>query len=126
MLPLVRDRVGTGDRDFENHTASHDSAGARRLRPDGDRLDHAHRDVVAGHVAGKTAHLNRVITGVGVLHIRQIQRGARGTVNQVTVTSPLVTQFRIRQRVARRDFQRHSAVQQSVRALGRRVDHRCL
>ena len=126
MFPLVGDRVGAGDRYFEDNTASNDSTGTRWLRPDGDRLDHSHGNVVTGHAASEAAHLNRVIAGVCVLHVCEVQRGFGGAANQISVTPPLVGQFRIRKGAAGRDLQCRGAVQQSVRALGHRVDHRCL
>ena len=126
VFPLVRDRIRAGDRDFENHTATHDAADTRRLRPDGDRLDHTHGNVITGHIAGKAAHLDGVVAGIGVLQICQTQCGSGGAVDQVAVPTPLVGQFCIGQGTARRNLQSHGAVQQTVRALGHRVDHRSL
>ena len=90
VFPLVSDRVSARDRDFEDNTAADDSAGARWLYPDGDGLNHAHQDVITGHFAGETAHLDRIIPGIGVLHVFQSQRGSRCAVNQVAVSPPLI------------------------------------
>ena len=69
VFPLVSDRVSTRDRDFEDNTAADDSTCARRLCPDGDRLNHAHGNVITGHIACKTGHLDGVIAGISILQI---------------------------------------------------------
>ena len=90
MFPLVGDRISAGDRYLKDYTASYNTAGARRLRPDSDGLNHAHRYIIASYTAGKTAYLNTIISRIGVVYVCKAQRGSRGAVYQVAVTSPLI------------------------------------
>ena len=105
MHPLVCDRIGPNRRHRQRNASTYNTTYVHRLRLNGNRLHNTNRDHVTCRGTGKIADLNCVISGIGVLQIGQDQLGYCRSINEVAITPPLVSQFRVRQRIAGNHFQ---------------------
>ena len=89
-------------------------------------MHHANRNRVARRDAGKVADFNRVIPCIGVLQIGQAQLGCGRSINEVTITTPLICQDGVRQWVAGNDFQNNRPGQQAIGAFRHGIQSRHL
>ena len=96
------------------------------MRLNGHRLHHANRDHVTRSGAGKITDLDRVIPGIGVLQIGQTQLGCCRPIDEIAVTTPLICQVRVRQRVAGNNFQCNRPGEQAVGAFRHGIQFRSI